>query len=268
MKHRISFAVGIFMALLLLVGCGEQNDATKQSSKSSQAESSAKSSSQAKKTDISTLPLIGKWKSTNGMTFTFGNDGKWTYQATSGSTANGTFQLAGAYQQQLLLKLHGLDQEIGGIGNYLGMKLTQKNKKLYIVGFGQFELEGVAKNMTQSAQTEMTGIFNSQPKTTARLLVGTWMDTDENSVTQLTTNFDPDGSYQRYNGQTRTVETGKFTVSKSNDDANQLVVKLTSASGTTTTENYQVNSAYTQLTRSENKINTVYVKNQMPDNIN
>lgn len=266
MKHKVSLIMTLLASVCLLASCGQNEQQAKTSSRASQSSARVKSS-QLKKTDLSTIQMIGQWQSTNGMTFSFGNDGKWTYQSTSTSPASGTFQLAGAYQKQLLLKLHGLDQAIGGIGNYLGMKLSDNDQKLYIVGFGEFTPKSKIQNLTQSAKTEMSNVINTTPQTPAQQLVGTWMNTDEDAADRLTTNFDPDGHYQRFSTQTNTVESGTFTAELAQNDPSQLTLTLTTQDGVESQESYEVNSAWTQLTSHKDQSSSIYVKNQMPDSV-
>lgn len=273
MKSKVNFksvikSGGLLVLLILfLSGCSTNN--TKQSKSQSSTSSVATKSSQKKttKTDLATLPLVGKWKNSGGAVFEFQADGKWIYQTANHAKTDGTYQLAGAYNHQILLKIHGLDQSIGGIGNYLGMALSKKDQSLFIVGFGQFARQGSTTNISTASKVRLTGVFNQKPTKPEQLLVGTWMNTDETAEVQLTTNYDPDGQYQRYNSKTNQVERGSFTATVVQNNEPTVTIKLTNQNGKVTTENYQTNGTWTQLTNSKNKVSTVYVKNQMPNMI-
>lgn len=256
------------VAVVLLSGCSTQSTSqnTKSSTESSSKEIKATSKKRTK-TDLTTIPLVGKWKNSSGVIFDFQDNGHWVYRTTGGAKTEGTYQLAGAYDKQILLKIHGLDQSIGGIGNYLGLALSKKNKTLFIVGFGQFTLQGKAANIGTANSVRVPAALNHTPTTAGELLVGTWMNTDESAETQLTTNFDPNGAYQRYNSATKQTETGAFKATIAQDDPRSIKVTLTNRSSKMTTETYAANDTWTQLTISKNKVSTTYVKNQMPNNI-
>ncbi|WP_125607794.1 hypothetical protein [Lapidilactobacillus bayanensis] len=260
---------GILIALVMLLSsCGTAT--TKQKSATTASTTAKVTKTKPKKvvkTDLTTIPLVGQWKNSGGAVFNFQANGKWIYQTAAGAKTDGTYQLVGAYSHQILLKIHGLDQSIGGIGNYLGLAFSKQNKSLFIVGFGQFTLQKAATNIGTTTSVRLPAALNQEPTTAKNLLVGTWMDTDETAETQLTTNFDPDGQYQRYNSATKQVETGHFQATTTQNNKLGVEIKLTNQNGKVTTETYIANETWTQLTMSKNKVSATYVKNQMPNDI-
>ncbi|WP_261807105.1 hypothetical protein [Lapidilactobacillus luobeiensis] len=270
----------LMLPLLLLAGCQvkDNQQVTTSSARSSkqvttsQKKAAAKSSAAAKEkaaTTLAEIPLAGTWTNSDGVIFTFGNDRQWTYQTgtDSGTAAKitGTYQLAGVVGADVLLKLHGLDQDIGNIGNYLWLTFTKDQKTIDLAGFGKFQLDGNATDLAMTVQ--IPHAFTTKPKTLAQLLVGTWMDTDENATDAITMNFDPNGSYQRYLSGTKQVEQGTYQVTLSHDSTDQIQIKLLTTSGQEQRLKFGKNGDFSQLTTTEGA-STTYVKNLIPATVN
>ncbi|WP_125767261.1 lectin-like domain-containing protein [Lapidilactobacillus wuchangensis] len=265
MKQFRKFLLVLLPLFFLLAACQSQ-PATKTSSQSTTSSKKATTSTKKKvrnKVKLTAVPLIGTWKTSDGIQFTFNPDGKWVYETSNGAKTDGTFQVAGGYGRDVLLKLHGLDQGIGGIGNYLGVRFDTTHKKLNIVGFGHFTLAGEASHITTDLL--MTKAFSGTPNTLREELVGTWMNTDENATDAITTNYNPDGTYERYSSANKEVEEGRFAVVNNHSDTKKLEIKLSPSNSKAYTLNFTRDNGISQLTSSSKGVATTYVKNQMPE---
>ncbi|MFD1411699.1 hypothetical protein [Lapidilactobacillus gannanensis] len=265
MKQFRKFLLLLLPLIFLLTACQSQTttkNSGRTSSSSKQTSTSSKTTSN-KKVKLTTVPLIGTWTTSAGVKFTFNPDGKWIYETSNGAKTDGTFQIAGATGRDVLVKLHGLDQDIGGIGNYLGVRFDTTKKKLMIVGFGRFTLTGEASQLTTDLL--LPKAFSGTPNTFREELVGTWMNTDESATDALTTNYNPDGTYERYSSVSKQVETGKFMVISNHSDNKKLEIKYTPATGKAYTTSFTRDNGISQLTTSSKGIVTTYVKNQIPE---
>jgi hypothetical protein len=265
MKQFRKLLLGLLPLLLLLTACQSQ---TSTKTSSSTTTSSKKATTSSKKpvrhqVKLTTVPLIGTWKTNDGVQFTLSPDGKWVYETSNGAKTDGTFQIAGGYGRDVLLKLHGLDQDIGGIGNYLGVRFDKTHKKLNIIGFGHFTLVGEASHITTDLL--MPQAFSGTPATLREELVGTWMNTDENATDAITTNYNPDGTYERYSSANKEVEEGKFVVVNSHSDSKKLEIKLSPTNSKAYTLSFTRDNGISQLTSTSKGVTTTYVKNQMPE---
>lgn len=266
----------LLVPILLLTGCQPRSNSTTKdsSSQSSTAKQTKTSSKQATgktnanataPTALAQVPLAGIWHNDDGVTFTFDNQGKWSYETGTDAKISGTYQLAGVVGRDVLLKLHGLDQDIGSIGNYLWLTFAKDKQTIDLAGFGKFQLKDSALDL--SAEIRMPHAFTAKPQALKELLVGTWMNTDENAVNAITMNFDPNGSYQRYLSANGQVEQGTYRVSQSHNATNQVQIKLLTSAGQEKILKFTKNGDLSQLTSVDDPA-TTYVKNLVPQSAN
>lgn len=265
LKPSVKIAGILALSGLLLTACGNTaNDSAQQESTSTQTSSVTKTStknddnySQKKTAEDQEFNLIGSFEASSKLSLNFNSDGSYTILRDGKATA-GTFRVAAQYDRVLLLKLTQFNEKTPDMDTYVYVTFNIDGS-INVGNMGTFKSIGTPKKIESSLY--LANYLEDAPETSSDKMVGTWTNKNPDSHVIVTTNYNPDGTFERYSDASGMVTRGNFAVTT---DDTKVHVTTTVSGREPAQENFTRNDNFTELTTEEPGISITYVKNVLP----
>lgn len=264
MNKRIITAFAICSTAILITACGHNSkkDSTSSKTESSKVVSDKSSSKKnpGKDQEVEELGnLISTWQGENNSSINFGSDGSYTLK-TNNTTVGGTYKIAGKYDQTVILKMANFNSKTPGLDTYVFVDF-QKSKKISFGDLGTFTSLNKPEKIPVSLY--LPNSLTEKTSNVSDLIIGTWSNQGSGDHVYVTTNYNPDGTFESFSDASGMVRKGRYSLTSNKD---KIEITSTTDGQAPNKITYSVNKAFTEMTFREPGIVYVYKKLNLSQN--
>lgn len=268
LKPSFKLITVLLLSTTILTACAQQepnNGSTSQSTTNNQTAATSTSTSstksatetQKKAEEVQKFNIIGSWEATNQLSLNFNEDGSYTILR-DGQAKAGTFRVAAEYDNTFLLKLTNYNPQTPGLDTYLYLT-TNLDHTINVSNLGIFKSIGTSSKLPTALY--LSNYLQEEPENAGDKLVGTWTNKNRENHVITTTNYNPDGSFERFSDASGIVTRGNFAVTS---NETEVIITTTVPDHEPNQEKYTRNDAFTELTSTTPGFQTTYSKNILP----
>ncbi len=264
MKKILISAVTFAVSALTLTACSTKQSANQTSSSTKVSTSTTSKSNSTSKTTVSSKPveelnqnLVTTWQGQNNASISFAADGSYTLSTNTKKVA-GLYKIAGKYEETLVLKMSNFDSKTPGLDSYVTISFNP-DSSIELGSLGHFTALSTPAQVPTNLL--LPNYLKEKPESPRDLIVGTWSNQNTKEHVFITTNYNQDGTYERYSDASGFVSRGRYSLTNKGE---KIELSFVSEEKDPSTQTFTVNPEFTTLTENEPGIVHVYSKSNLP----